>query len=541
MTTRRCPRPTCTRHQRRSTPTTPRAWSATDNGITGTSGSYRDNTFAADRNPASPIYKDSPFLEDEYDLTDYAGQSGVVLRFSYYTDPGLDRPGWFIDDLDVKAGAETIYSNDFTNPDNLHVVPGGCGDSGIKTANQLHGRLVAGRRHVAIHLDHAYYLELRDRSGFDFNGRGQADRGAISGQPGAAHRVHGRVAWLRQQRRAAAAPALHRLAAGARPRLRRGARRRPADTAQRRGQALQRRCLHVRDRRQALRRQPDAAALDPGDWIDNFSDPASDDGFWHFAYNCLSFDVTSMSGTDTNESLPSNLAANATITALAGCAPFSYAGAYPNTAPIADAQAKPNPATVNQPIIFDASGSSDDMTPASQLIYQWDWDNNGTYDQTGQTLAHSFSTVGAKTVKLRVTDRSNPAKSSTDTVVVTVTGATTPLPDLRVTAQSYTPTTVRRGNVVTFRATVSNTGNGAAAASTTAWFRTVNGVKRTLGTVATPAIPAHSTRQVQITYSTSGLAPGRYKITIRADWNNTIPETDGDNNTLVFYLRVLAP
>ncbi len=31
-----------------------------DNGLTGTSGSYRDSTFAADRNPASPIYRDSP-------------------------------------------------------------------------------------------------------------------------------------------------------------------------------------------------------------------------------------------------------------------------------------------------------------------------------------------------------------------------------------------------------------------------------------------------------------------------------------------------
>ena len=33
-------------------------------------------------------------------------------------------------------------------------------------------------------LDHAYYLELRDRSGFDFDSHGQSDRGEIGWAPG---------------------------------------------------------------------------------------------------------------------------------------------------------------------------------------------------------------------------------------------------------------------------------------------------------------------------------------------------------------------
>ena len=32
--------------------------------------------------------------------------------------------------------------------------------------------------------DHAYYLEMRDRSGFDFDGKGQNDRDPIAFQPG---------------------------------------------------------------------------------------------------------------------------------------------------------------------------------------------------------------------------------------------------------------------------------------------------------------------------------------------------------------------
>ena len=42
------------------------------------------------------------FLADSYDISDLVGRP-PVLRFSYATDPGLARPGWFIDDVDVTA------------------------------------------------------------------------------------------------------------------------------------------------------------------------------------------------------------------------------------------------------------------------------------------------------------------------------------------------------------------------------------------------------------------------------------------------------
>ena len=43
------------------------------------------------------------FLDDEYDLTAYAGTGRPRSASRYSTDPGLARPGWFIDDLKVNG------------------------------------------------------------------------------------------------------------------------------------------------------------------------------------------------------------------------------------------------------------------------------------------------------------------------------------------------------------------------------------------------------------------------------------------------------
>ena len=58
-----------------------------------------------------------------------------MLRFSYATDPGLARPGWFIDDVKVTAttpgGEEVLLETDFEGeggPDDPRVFNGGCQD-----------------------------------------------------------------------------------------------------------------------------------------------------------------------------------------------------------------------------------------------------------------------------------------------------------------------------------------------------------------------------------------------------------------------------
>ncbi len=514
-----------------------------NNGLTGTSGSYRDSTFAADRNPASPIYRDSPFLEDEYDLSPYAGEQGVVLRFSYYTDPGYDRPGWFIDDLVIRAGNQVIYSNDVTTDDQLHVYPGGCNaDTGLHTADKCTDGWSMIDATSPSSLDHGYFLELRDRSGFDFNGRGQADRGAITWQPGALieytdeSRGYGNIGDM--------PPRQHYLDSQPQNGLDCGEALTDDPLTPRDDTAKQ--CFDAAFTAAAGDKHfdDDPAAGEPGDWIDNFADASSDDGFWHFAYKCLSLDINSMSGTDVNETLPSNLTANATIKALAGCAPFSYTGNYPNAAPFADAQVKPGTGTTATNFIFDGSGSSDDLTPASQLIYQWDFDNNGTWDASGQVIARKFTSAGTKTVKLRVTDKSTPAKSAIDTITVVVTGAAAAKPDLTVTAHSVNKTTIRRGDQVTFTATIKNIGTVAAAATTTEWHRyTANGLTgRRLGFVATQALAPNQSRQVSLTINTSGWKPGRYRIRVYADIHDVVSEQPPNNNNgFYFYVTILRP
>src|SRR4051812_27154714 len=71
------------------------------NGITGSDGSYKNGTQAADRVLGN--YPEGGFVDDSYDLTSLAGKASV-LRFTYATDPGLAKAGWFIDDLKITAG-----------------------------------------------------------------------------------------------------------------------------------------------------------------------------------------------------------------------------------------------------------------------------------------------------------------------------------------------------------------------------------------------------------------------------------------------------
>jgi PKD repeat protein len=91
-----------------------------------------------------------------------------------------------------------------------------------------------------------------------------------------------------------------------------------------------------------------------------------------------------------------------------------------NSPPTAAFTATPNPAPTGTTVAYDASGSKD--IDGTITKYEWDLDGNGTYEtNTGATASasSSYATVGARTIRLRVTDNTGATALTTQTVTVT--------------------------------------------------------------------------------------------------------------------------
>jgi immune inhibitor A len=378
------------------------------NGLTGTSGSYEAGTQELDR--LIGVYPDPGFVTDEYDLSQFAGES-TVLRFSYATDPGLTRPGWFIDDLKITAGDTVIFETDFESsgdPADPRVFNGGCKDQ-TRTATTC----TAGWQYVDAAAgsvaDHAYYLELRDRSGFDFNGRGENDRAAIEFLPGL-------LLVYTDEAHCYGNPGCDDPPGQS-----------PLDSQPQPGN----RTPNLHDAAFTAAAGDNRFSDSPPGWVDNYTDPSRADSRWRFDFNCLTFDVTSMTGESVGPDPGTgpatfDLAGDVRFVTGSGCAPFDYGhggGAGANTAPTAVAQARPTSTTVGQAVEFDGSGSFDQETPAGDLVYEWDFNGDGTYDAAGATAMHVYTAAGTFDATLRVTDEGG--LGDTDVVVVTVASDTT--------------------------------------------------------------------------------------------------------------------
>lgn len=102
--------------------------------------------------------------------------------------------------------------------------------------------------------------------------------------------------------------------------------------------------------------------------------------------------------------------------------------------PVAVAQATPNPGLAGQTIVLDGSGSF--HQDASKMVDSWEWDlnNDGTFDATGPTVSASFPVIGNYPVRLRVTDDATPEESD-DTVLTVIIN----VPPLAPTANANGP------------------------------------------------------------------------------------------------------
>lgn len=364
---------------------------ALGNGITGSSASYADaNTPPVDRLAGN--YPSSTFVADSFDVSELAGAEMPVLRFSYATDPGLARPGWFIDDVTVTATlpdgtTRELMVTDFESdggPDDGRIFNGGCADEGLGTCTAGWTYVEAGS---AASYDHAYYLELRDRSGFDLDGNGQSDRGPVDWAAGLSlvytDEAHGYGNT--------------------------GADNQPAQTP--------------------LDSQPEPGSNAPDLSDAAWTAAAGDNRFtdadgahvenyelaggapWVFDANCLTFDVTRTTGeAEGPQGSDGDLAADVSFAMGPECAAFDYAygdagGTTENTAPTANIVASATTVKVGTKVTFDGTASRDAETP-DELQYVWNFGDSttGHKDAYGPTTAHKFGAPGTYTVTLTVID-----------------------------------------------------------------------------------------------------------------------------------------
>jgi len=91
----------------------------------------------------------------------------------------------------------------------------------------------------------------------------------------------------------------------------------------------------------------------------------------------------------------------------------------PDEDPIAAAIADPTTQLVNEPVSFSDNGSYDPDGGAITL-YEWDWNNDGTFDETGSDISHSWSTAGNYFVQFRVTDDESATATLANPIEITI-------------------------------------------------------------------------------------------------------------------------
>lgn len=118
-----------------------------------------------------------------------------------------------------------------------------------------------------------------------------------------------------------------------------------------------------------------------------------------------------------------------------------------NQPPVADFSWTPHNPDIQQHTFFDASASSDPDGNIS--VYEWDWDNDGVYDENHTTpdAMHAWASTGWYPVTLQVTDAFGKTGNITKTVQVTA------FPQFQITITGGLGITVEITNTGTLNAT----------------------------------------------------------------------------------------
>jgi PKD repeat protein len=254
-------------------------------------------------------------------------------------------------------------------------------------------------------------MELRDRSGFDFDGHGQVDRDPIGFEPGLSL-VYTDEAHGYGNAGTDDPPAQS-----------------PLDSQPEPGESapnLNDAAYTATDR--------DSSFTDAGlGHTDNYEDPGNSEtdprysdvaNPWRFRYNCLAFNVLSMFG-DTAGPATSDgdLTGDVAFRMGQGCGTFDYGygsgGTGVDAAPQARFGVQPVEPTAGQKVVLSGAKSSDDRTALADLSYSWDFGNGGSReDATGQVVRTTFKKAGSQLVTLTVTDRAGNSTTRTQKIRV---------------------------------------------------------------------------------------------------------------------------
>src|SRR5262249_55104277 len=104
-------------------------------------------------------------------------------------------------------------------------------------------------------------------------------------------------------------------------------------------------------------------------------------------------------------------------------------------APVGIAKANPNPVIAFQTVNLDGTASFHQDPTKHIAKWEWDLDNDGTFEVAGPFVSTSFSALGTYPVKLLVTDDGSPTTSVETTINIVVGNA--PLPPTAATAGPY--------------------------------------------------------------------------------------------------------
>jgi PKD repeat protein len=89
-------------------------------------------------------------------------------------------------------------------------------------------------------------------------------------------------------------------------------------------------------------------------------------------------------------------------------------------------------AAINQPVVLDASASQD--VDGTITRFEWDFDGNGVFDQTtsAASTTTTYTTAGARTAKVRVTDDEGDAGEASTTITINVPETLLVTPTIRL-------------------------------------------------------------------------------------------------------------